>query len=187
MAGPPRSIVDELLDGPALEATKMQATTKFRVTVLVFAIVGFMLAPQTPLGAVIWGPAVAEGAPPTGTQLGLLLGVEVVQSVAFGLGIAVLTWGLPAFERLFAGRARITQLAVAWGLASWVPHGALHMTAGANLDKLIVIEYAFHVTLVLAGAALAYAVWRTAEERASPAPAAVPRPSATLTMVRRAP
>lgn len=181
----PRTVLDEMLEGPPKEAAKMQATTKFRVTALVFAIVGFLLAPQTPLGVAIWGPMAEEGPAPTGAQLGLLMGVGIVQSIAFGLGIAVLAWGLPAFQRLFAGRARVAQLAVAWSLASWVPHGALHMTTGASLDKLIAIEYVFHVTLVLAGAALAYAVWKTATEQVQAQPAAVPRATATLTVVRR--
>jgi len=44
-----------------------------------------------------------------------------------------------------------------WLLGNWWVHDALHITTGMNPTALLWIEYGFHVTLIIAGAALAYA------------------------------
>jgi hypothetical protein len=47
-------------------------------------------------------------------------------------------------------------LAIGWFLVNWWPHDSLHQHVGLELGGLLAIEYAFHVTLMIAGAALAY-------------------------------
>jgi hypothetical protein len=144
---------------------------KVIATVVVFTVLGFLLSPQAPLGAAIWGAPPAGGEDPTGAQIGLLMFVALVESIAFGLGVAFLVFAFPALVRALdpGAPARIAHLAIAWGLVSWVPHSALHQTNGDNMARLIVIEYAFHVTLIVAAAALAWVLLRARDaKRVSP-------------------
>jgi hypothetical protein len=55
-------------------------------------------------------------------------------------------------------RAVIIYLSTVWLLGNWWVHDALHIVNGMNPTGLLKIEYGFHVTLILAGAALAYAL-----------------------------
>jgi hypothetical protein len=167
----------------------MSTKAKIGWTVLAFTIAGFLLNPNTPLGAAVWGHAEGDGSiAPTPMQLALLMGVVFVQSLGFGIGGAFLLYGFATARRLFprGNQARIAHLAVSWGLLSWVPHSALHETAGANFDKLVAIEYSFHVTLVLAAAALAWLMMRAAGTFAPAIGERAPAsPQARATVVRR--
>jgi len=60
---------------------------------------------------------------------------------------------------LAGGSKRMTYtmfVSIAWFLLSWWPHDNLHLHNGLNLQGLLFIEYGFHVTLMLAGAVLAF-------------------------------
>ena len=48
-------------------------------------------------------------------------------------------------------------LAIAWLFINWFPHNALHMNAGIDVWRTIVIDFTFHVTLIVAGCFTAYA------------------------------
>lgn len=138
----------------------MSTKTKVIATLVVFALVGLMLNPNAPLGAAIFGTPPESDHGPTGGQIAALMVVALVESLAFGLGFAFLLFGLPAVRRAVphAGPARAVWLATTWALVSWVPHTALHQTVGEDFAKLVAIEYAFHVTLVLGAAAIAWAL-----------------------------
>lgn len=142
-------------------------------TIVLGTVVGFMLNPQSPVGAALWGAAPEGGEAPTGGQIGLLMAVSLVEAIAFGVGLAFLFFGRSAMRRVLGsgGFATAAQLAIAWGLLSWVPHSAMHQTNGDNMARLIVIEYVFHVTLIAAAALLAWAFVR-APGRASAGAAA---------------
>lgn len=137
-------------------------------TIVAFTLLGFLLTPHAPLGSIVWGPLPEGGMEPVGGQIAALMIVSVLECIAFGLGAAFLLFGFPLVRRLIpsAGLARAAWVAIGWSLVSWVPHTALHMTAGDDIGKLIGIEYAFHVTLVLGGAALAAAFFTAARARA---------------------
>jgi hypothetical protein len=45
----------------------------------------------------------------------------------------------------------ITFVAIGWLLVNWLPHDSLHNHIGPSLDKLLAVEYGFHVTLMIAG------------------------------------
>lgn len=121
------------------------------------AIVGFLLQGTSPVGGMIWPPA--EGGPsPEGAQLPLLIVVGIIEATAFGAGVAFLAFGREHLRNapVSSGLATAAYLAIAWGLVSWVPHTSLHISIGPNFWALIGIEYAFHVTLVLSAAVLAW-------------------------------
>ncbi len=118
-----------------------------------FGIASFLLGP------LIW-PLNEAGAAPEGIQLPLLIGVSAIESVAFGLGVAFLIQGWPWVRRMAHGMKGIAwtlYISIAWFLISWWPHDRLHMSIDHDdLWTLIGLEYGFHLTLILAGAAIAY-------------------------------
>lgn len=109
------------------------------------------------LSQVIWPPA--PGNPtPSGAQLPLFVLLAVVEALLFGLGVAFLVFGLP-LVRQAAGKVgldpRPVYVAIAWQLVSWWPHDNFHMATGMDLNGLLMIEYAFHVTLILSALVVA--------------------------------
>jgi hypothetical protein len=136
---------------------------------------GFLLQSHGPLGSLLW--PMAEGTPePEGANLVLLMVIGGVEAAAFGLGVCFLVWGMPWVRKVTrtAANGVLLYLSVAWLLVNWVPHTSLHMAHGNILTPddfggLVAIEYGFHLTLVLAGAVIAYTLMRFSR---SPAPAA---------------
>lgn len=109
------------------------------------------------LGQVIWPPA-PGGPTPSGAQLPLFMLLFLVEALLFGLGVAFLGFGWP-LVRQAAGRVgmdpRPVYLAIAWQLVSWWPHDNLHVATGMDLNGLLMIEYAFHMTLILSALVVA--------------------------------
>ncbi len=130
----------------------MSTKTKFIIITLVFAIPAFLLGRQ------IWPPS-PDMVVPTSSQLFLLIILSVLESVAFGLGVAFLILGWPLLKKV-SGKGdaltKLTFLSIAWFLINWWPHDNLHVHNGINLNGLLKIDYGFHITLVIAGAILAY-------------------------------
>jgi hypothetical protein len=138
---------------------------------LTAAFLAFLLAPQAPLGRMVWPATVELNPAPTSPQLGLFMVLGLITAIAFGLGITFLLYGRAATLRAVGpGRPRLAaaaHLAVFWVLANWWVHDGLHMVAGMHAGRLLAIEYAFHVTLMGAGAVLAFAVITAADQRPS--------------------
>lgn len=134
---------------------------KTLLTVIVGAIVGFLLGGNAPLGALLWPPA-DMGVTPTDAQLVGFVGVAILEAVAFGLGLAFLAFAYPQVRRLSPSRGAAVAMfaSIVWLLVTWVPHDSLHMHVGMNLGALLALEWGFHVTLIAAGACLAYFVPR---------------------------
>lgn len=130
---------------------------KWLVVTLLVAVITFVASPNGPLGT-FWRPS-AEIPNPAGIQLPLLILLNIAEVIAFGLGVSFLIFGyplvrsvLPASKGLmFAG-----YLSIGWLLLNWWPHDSLHVANGLELNGLIAIEYGFHITLMIAGAILAY-------------------------------
>src|SRR6516164_7601141 len=73
--------------------------------------------------------------------------------------MAFLLYRWPSIRTLAGGSKRMTYIMfviIAWFLLSWWPHDNLHLHNGLNLQGLLFIEYGFHVTLMIAGAVLAF-------------------------------
>ena len=54
----------------------------------------------------------------------------------------------------------MTFIATAWLLISWWPHDNMHKHNGMDLAGLLRIDYLFHVSMMVAGAVLAYSLVR---------------------------
>lgn len=131
----------------------MKPWVKVLLITLVFGIASFLL------GDVFW-PLPESGPQPTSAQLPFLIVVMILESVAFGLGISFLIMGWPLVTKIAHGSRRTAwalYIGAAWYLVSWWPHDRLHMSMDhGDFWSLIAIEYGFHVTLMLAGALIAY-------------------------------
>lgn len=135
----------------------MQTKTKVILVAIAAAAFAFMLNPNAPLGAAIWGPVVLDGGGPTGIVLALLTAYSVIEAIVFGAGVAFITFGWRLAKKAAASLAlaRAAFVAIAWMLVSWVPHTAMHMTnAHGDYARLALIEYVFHFTLLLSALVL---------------------------------
>ncbi len=120
--------------------------------IAIVAIASFLLGP------VLW-PKTGDFAP-VGAQLGLFIVLSAIESLALGAGIAFLLYGWKWTKCVESGSkpaALGLYLSIAWLLISWWPHDNMHATTGHDdLWRLLLIEYMFHVTLILAAAVLAW-------------------------------
>ena len=137
---------------PALPSRR-RTTTRFAVVTAVVAVPAFVLAPL-----LFTAPA---GTPePTSAQLPLFIGLGAFEAIAMGLSVAVALFGGSWFRKLFSNstQAIVAHASVVWFLGNWWIHDNLHIMNGLNLGGLLAIEYAFHVTLMIAGAGLVWAL-----------------------------
>ncbi len=130
---------------------------------MVFWILGLAAAAGAFLfGGSVWPPH-ATVPQPTGAQIPFLVGLSIAEAVALGGGIVFLLSGWRHIGRLTALPPWVrwaSYLSVGWLLVSWWPHDNLHIHHALSMWPLIAIEYAFHVSLMAAGAILAYAFYR---------------------------
>jgi hypothetical protein len=121
------------------------------------AIVTLIIAvPAWVLGPIIWPPL---GMEPSPAQMPYFMVEAFVEALALGLGVSFLVFGLPFVRRVESAlrlRAWLIYLSMGWALVSWWPHGGLHMSNGDDMQKLLYIEYGFHVTLIISAAITAY-------------------------------
>ena len=76
---------------------------------------------------------------------------EVLQGIAFGVGLAWLLFG-----RRLTNLPTSSYLAIGWLLVSWFPHGAFHQSISEiNWAALAGLEYGFHLTMIVAAALVA--------------------------------
>jgi hypothetical protein len=129
----------------------MKLWLKVTLVTLLFTIPAFLT------GHIIWPPA--PGTTPGATLLPFFILLSFLEALSFGLGMAFLVYGWPVMSTLAGGSKRMTYtmfIIIAWFLLSWWPHDNLHLHNGLNLQGLLFIEYGFHVTLMIAGAVLAF-------------------------------
>lgn len=104
------------------------------------------------LGRVIWPPT-PTGAIPTAAQAAQLMVLSSIESISFLLGILFMIFAWKYFKQY---RSEIGQLAtvvyfsLSWLLISWWPHDNLHERVGNDLQTTIFIEFAFHLTSIIA-------------------------------------
>jgi len=144
---------------------------KWLVVTLVLAVIAFLASPNGPLGG-FWRPS-ADFPQPTDAQLPLFILLNVAEVLAFGFGISFLIFGYPLMQTILPASKGLTlaaHLSIAWLLLSWWPHDSLHVANGLNLNGLLIIEYVFHVTLMITGAILVYFFSALVRQRAVQSP-----------------
>jgi hypothetical protein len=141
----------------------MKTWIKMLLVTMAFGIPAFLAGP------VLWPPA--EGMmSPTAGQLPFFVVLAAIEAFVFGLGVAFVIFGLPLTRTIAKGSPSLTWamfLSVAWLLLSWWPHDNLHIHNGSDMHGLLLIEYGFHVTLMVSGLALAYCFMQLLRSSAS--------------------
>lgn len=108
-------------------------------------------------------PLPDDGPQPHGIQVPLFIVVGVFEALALGLAVAVLVSvrqvidTLPAAQR---GPAWVVAIGTTWFLGNWWLHDNLHIQVGEHVPGLLALEYGFHVTMIVAGAAMIVALAR---------------------------
>ncbi|HEU5359406.1 MAG TPA: hypothetical protein VFU45_09815 [Gemmatimonadales bacterium] len=134
----------------------MKTSTKVVTVTLLLAIAAFLTEPHGPFGG-FWAPT-PDAPAAAGIQVPLFMILGLVEALAFGLGVSFLFFGhavLKAQEAASASLTRGAHLAISWLLLNWWAHDSLHLHNGMQLNGLLMIEYGFHVTLIIAGVTLA--------------------------------
>ncbi len=143
---------------PRRQPSSHDATMRRFIVVTVVGIaVAVLIGPKGPLGG-FWAPS-PETPRASGSVLAGLVAERMVESLVFGVGVATLLLGRRLFVARTAtlDRATIAWLASVWLLASWMPHGALHLHVGAHPSALLPIEWIFHVGAIAAVVTLLWA------------------------------
>jgi len=134
----------------------MRVPAKVVAVTVVLGIVGFLTESHGPLGG-FWAPnPIVPQA--VGLQVPLFMILGAAEALALGLGVSFLLFGysrLKAIAAVSEPMTRAAHLAITWLLVNWWAHDSLHIHNGMNLNGLLGIEYGFHVTLMIAGVALA--------------------------------
>ena len=144
---------------------------KWLVVTLLLAVIAFLASPNGPLGG-FWRPS-ADFPQPTDAQLPLFILLNAAEVLAFGFGVSFLIFGYPLTQTILPASKGLTlaaHLSIAWLLLNWWPHDSLHVANGTNMNGLLVIEYVFHVTLMIAGAILVYFFLALVRQRAVQSP-----------------
>lgn len=140
----------------------MTPKTKAILTTLAVAIPAFLLGAGTPLGEGLWAaawPYHSGEVSPNSWQLPLFMVIAAVESLAFGLGVAFVAYGAPIVRRIAPGNhPGLFVAAIAWSLGNWWLHDNLHIRNGLDLTGLLIIDYAFHTTLIVSAAIVAWAL-----------------------------
>jgi hypothetical protein len=129
----------------------MKPWLKWSLVTLILGALSFSL------DQLIW-PVQPGAAQPPSNLLPLFILLSAVESLAFGLGVAFLAFGRPMLSRMgrSSGLTAAAYLSVAWLLVNWWPHDNLHRVIGFDWSRLVLVEYGFHLPLLIAGAVLAW-------------------------------
>lgn len=119
-----------------------------------------LAVPAFILARVIWPNPPGAPVPPAGL-LPFLIVPAVFESLAFGAGVVFLIAG----GRALAGLGQphwltlATYASVGWTLVSWWPHSNMHR-ANTSLQGLAVIDWTFHITVIVAASVIGVFVYR---------------------------
>lgn len=133
------------LGGSDVKRVGRSVTTIVLVTALAMA-----LSPQTPLGESLW-PEPNHDERPEGAQVPFFAVMGLIQAAATGAGVAYLLFGWGLSKRFTKGsmpRAVALHASFGWLLANWWLHDTLHFLNGLDLTGLLLIDYAFHATMI---------------------------------------
>ena len=116
--------------------------------------------PAFVLSRVIWPDPPGAAAPQPGL-LPLLMVPAVFEALAFGAGVAfVIAAGRALVRHQADGLSVAAYVSVAWALVSWWPHSNMHR-ANTTLEGLVLIDWTFHLTLIVGAAVIGTFLYHT--------------------------
>jgi len=141
----------------------MKRWLKWWLVTLIVGAVAFALTPFWPV------PTTAPQ--PPGTVLPLFVALSLVESLSFGLGVAFLIFGRPLVDRMGGspGLTTAAYVAIAFLLLNWWPHDNMHRMTNGDWSRVVLVEYGFHLPLMIAGALLAWFFVSLARRQPAPA------------------
>lgn len=131
------------------QAKIMKTSTKLITTASVITILAFLLTPT------IWPlPPQFQNIPPKLTPW--FLGLGVYESIGFGIALATLMFGIGWIKTntpvQYHKRLILLTIFACWSAGNWLTHDHAHiMTEERNFTRLLVIEYSYHVTIMISG------------------------------------
>ena len=135
----------------------MRSSLKFGLIVVAAGTAAFLLTPTL-------FPPNPNAGPPAAGLIPYFIALSVIESAFFGVGVGFLLFGLPKMRRV----ARVSglspwpsYLAIGYLTASWWPHLGMHAVAGLDFEKLIVVDYVFHLPYIVSAGILAHFFYAT--------------------------
>jgi hypothetical protein len=130
---------------------------------LVIGAAAFLAGPK------LWPMAPAVPQPPS-NLLPLYIVLAAVEALAFGFGVTFAVFGWPAIRRLPLGAPWLNKLlfiTLCWFMGNWWMHDNLHMHIALDMNRLLYIEYGFHMTMLACVLILAVGFIRHAAQPAA--------------------
>jgi hypothetical protein len=113
-------------------------------------------------GPQIW-PASHDVPTPPPDLLPGYLAISAIEALAFGFAVAFAVFGWSAIRDLGLGAQSLNGMlfvTIFWLMGNWWIHDNLHMHIGFDMNRLLYIELAFHLTLLGSGVILAISLMR---------------------------
>ena len=97
----------------------------------------------------------------------MLNAVYMIEALLFGFGIALFYYGWPLIKRSNNNRPKsmLAFVSLCWLLVSWYPHDLAHVHNGFSMKGLVVIEYSFHLTVIIATLLILNYIYAAANSR----------------------
>ena len=136
----------------------MSKPWQFFLLTAAIGIAAFFIGPH------LWPPGHDVPMPPR-YLLPFYIAFSAIEALAFGFAVAFAIYGWPAIRDLRLGARWLNGLlfvTLIWLTGNWWIHDSLHMNVGLDMERLIYIELAFHITLLACGVVLAISLMRLA-------------------------
>lgn len=129
----------------------MQTSRKIALLTLAVGVPAFLAGPH------LWPPGADVPAPPEGLMPGYI-GLAVIEALAFGFAVSFAVFGWSTIRDLDLGARWLNAVlfvAIVWFTGNWWIHDSLHIHVGLDMHRLLFIEFAFHVTMLILAVVLA--------------------------------
>ena len=120
-------------------------------------------------GPSIWPMGHEVPTPPPNLLPGYIA-ISAVEALAFGFAVAFAAFGWSAIRDLRLGARWLNRLlfvTLSWFMGNWWIHDNLHMHIGLDMNRLLYIEFAFHMSMLACGVTLALSLMRVASHAAA--------------------
>lgn len=137
----------------------------WRMSLLTLVIGGTALV----TGPRLWPMAPSVPEPPS-NLLPFYIALAVVEALAFGFAVAFAVFGWPAIRRLPLGAPWLNKalfITLCWVMGNWWMHDSLHMHVALDMNRLLYIEYGFHMSMLACVVVLVVGFIRVAAQPAA--------------------
>jgi hypothetical protein len=111
---------------------------------LVIGAAAFLTGPK------LWPMAPGVPQPPS-SLLPFYIVLAAIEALAFGFAVAFAIFGWPAIRRLPLGAPWLNKalfITLCWFMGNWWMHDNLHMHIAFDMNRLLYIEYGFHMSML---------------------------------------